>query len=90
MLESLRRKKVASLPRSPSVDPYHKRSEVSPLLEAGLRILTLLFLFVSCKNFIRIFVTLQLGIGVRHTNINDAVRCSGPKASNKDISAVVV
>jgi hypothetical protein len=63
---------------------------VTPLLEAWLKVFALLLSFVLGKNLVRILVALRLGIGVRYTNIDDTVGASGPKATYKYISTVIV
>ena len=42
------------------------------------------------KDLCGILLALRLGIGVRHTNINDAVCATCPEATYENISAVVI
>ena len=63
---------------------------MATLLEAGLKIFSLFLPFVLGKNLFGILVALQLCIGVRDLNVDNAVGATCPHATDKNVATVVV
>ena len=72
-----------------SVGGNNERGKMAALLEAGLEVFPLFLPVVLCKNLFRILVMLGLCIGVRDSNIDNAVRSMRPKTTDKNVSTVV-